>query len=298
MGECVPSDLLEIHRFLGDLAIPLKSLSVMVLLDIGLLVLDQRSKWVILMVSRPFKRDTLGTCFGQTSLGAKLQISKCLKSTSTTFWRQYLATAQQSTCKTYSSGWQWTQPPISFLENPIGSLAVGGEHERNIRFAKAFTNCQAEGLNAMRRVWPTSWCFPQSFYQDVGFINDFVDYFVLKAIQHQAAVSEKGSADEAKRYVFAYELAKSTNDALSIRSELLNILLAGRDTIASLLSHVFFILARQPDVWSKCGQRSAPWVIKSHHINRSRILSTSTWYSMKRWECILLCQSVLEKLSG
>jgi cytochrome P450 len=54
-----------------------------------------------------------------------------------------------------------------------------------------------------------------------------------------------------ERYVFLNELAKSTNDPKQLRDELLNILLAGRDTTASLLSHTWHALARRPDVWAK-----------------------------------------------
>ena len=71
-----------------------------------------------------------------------------------------------------------------------------------------------------------------------------VDEFVEKAFARRG--QEKSS-----RYVFADELVTQTNDRFQVRSELLNILLAGRDTTASLLSNVFFILSRRPDIWAK-----------------------------------------------
>lgn len=58
-------------------------------------------------------------------------------------------------------------------------------------------------------------------------------------------------ADGKKRYVFLYEMAKETQDRIQLRNELLNVLLAGRDTTASLLSNTFFVLARRPDIWAK-----------------------------------------------
>ena len=45
--------------------------------------------------------------------------------------------------------------------------------------------------------------------------------------------------DEQKGYVFLYELAKQTRDPKVLRDQLLNILVAGRDTTAGLLSFVF-----------------------------------------------------------
>lgn len=61
--------------------------------------------------------------------------------------------------------------------------------------------------------------------------------------------TEKGEVDN--RYVFLHQLVKETGDKLQIRSELLNILLAGRDTTASLLSNVWWQIARRPDVCAK-----------------------------------------------
>jgi hypothetical protein len=57
--------------------------------------------------------------------------------------------------------------------------------------------------------------------------------------------------EEKGKYIFANELALATDDPMQIRAELLNILLAGRDTTAGLLSNTFHVLARRPDVWAK-----------------------------------------------
>lgn len=53
------------------------------------------------------------------------------------------------------------------------------------------------------------------------------------------------------KYVFLEHLAKTPYGPKKIRDELLNVLLAGRDTTASLLSYFFWYLARRPDVDAK-----------------------------------------------
>lgn len=66
--------------------------------------------------------------------------------------------------------------------------------------------------------------------------------------------SRKAESEEphsTSRYVFLHELVSQTSDPIKIRSELLNILLAGRDTTASLLSNVWFELSNRPAVWSR-----------------------------------------------
>ena len=78
--------------------------------------------------------------------------------------------------------------------------------------------------------------------------TDFVDGFVEKGLAYKSSsAAEKGDG----RYVFCYELVNQTQDKVQIRSELLNILIAGRDTTASLLSDLWFELARRPDIWAK-----------------------------------------------
>ena len=51
--------------------------------------------------------------------------------------------------------------------------------------------------------------------------------------------------------MFLHDLISETTNKLAIRAELLNILVAGRDTTASLLSNVWFFLSKRRDIWSR-----------------------------------------------
>ena len=83
-------------------------------------------------------------------------------------------------------------------------------------------------------------------------VHDFVDRYVQKAIEHhRLKQSEKVSEKTSERYIFLHELAKETQDPVTLRSESLNILLAGRDTTASLLTNIWNVLSKRPDVWGK-----------------------------------------------
>lgn len=53
------------------------------------------------------------------------------------------------------------------------------------------------------------------------------------------------------RYVFLEALTQETQDPLELRSQILNILLAGRDTTASTLGWTFHQLARNPGLYQK-----------------------------------------------
>ena len=84
-------------------------------------------------------------------------------------------------------------------------------------------------------------------------IHKFADDIVSDAMARYKSntLFEKTGSLKKERYVFLYELLKQTQDPYTLRSELLNVLLAGRDTTAGLLSCTFHVLARRPDIWAK-----------------------------------------------
>lgn len=121
------------------------------------------------------------------------------------------------------------------------------------RFAQAFNRSQEEIAMGVRSGKINKRFRSKQFAEDCKFVHDFVDTYVEKGLAYRRALDSEGIKEDggAGRYVFLHELVKATTDPIQIRSELLNVLLAGRDTTASLLSDVFFELARRPDVWAK-----------------------------------------------
>lgn len=84
-------------------------------------------------------------------------------------------------------------------------------------------------------------------------VHAFVDRFVQRALKLVKEGKTKGD-EEKTNYVFLDALAAATQDPIELRSQLLNILLAGRDTTASLLSWTVLLLARHPPVLKKLRQ--------------------------------------------
>lgn len=137
---------------------------------------------------------------------------------------------------------------VDVLRSPTGS-------EQQL-FGEAFDFAQTE-LNLRLRLGPFVW-----FYRNRKFdtacirVHNFIDKFVAKALEfrRESQASGKTNNEDEKqkgKYIFMNELALATDDPIQIRSEILNILLAGRDTTAGLLSNTFHVLARRPDVWAK-----------------------------------------------
>ena len=122
----------------------------------------------------------------------------------------------------------------------------------NTRFAEAFNRSQEAIGEASRGGWLSTFFRESSFHDDVKYVHGFVDHFVQRGLNYRKTLdAEKAEAKSEERYVFLHELVKVTSDPVQIRSELLNILLAGRDTTASLLSNTWFELSRKPDIWER-----------------------------------------------
>jgi cytochrome P450 len=81
----------------------------------------------------------------------------------------------------------------------------------------------------------------KEFHQNVKIVHDFIDYFVQKALSQ--STSEKNPDTTKDGYIFLDALSKETSDPIELRSQLVNILLAGRDTTASTLGWFFFTMA-------------------------------------------------------
>lgn len=136
----------------------------------------------------------------------------------------------------------------------VGSLKMT---ESELSFAHAFNYAQSAiitrgtlGLLSM-------------FYRDPKahrcnrICRDFAQRFVDEAVHavetgKAEEEEEKGQCETKRRkYIFSHELAWRVSDKRRILDEVMNVLLAGRDTTASLLSNFFFMLAKNPAIWDK-----------------------------------------------
>jgi len=112
-------------------------------------------------------------------------------------------------------------------------------------FAEAFGLAQ-DYLASRSRASDLYWMVnPKEFQEANKRVHEVVDHYVNLALKSQR---EKPPGS---RYIFAEALAAETSDPKVLRDNMLNILLAGRDTTASLLSSAFYYMARHPHVWNR-----------------------------------------------
>jgi len=126
-------------------------------------------------------------------------------------------------------------------------------------FAHAFDKAQ-EYCNARFLYGPLGKIMPQAKEDKaaVALCREFIKPYVDQAVRYRRELDRKtaSGADasantESEKYTFLHELAKETTDPIRLRDELMNLLVAGRDTTASMLSNLFHVLAKRPDVWAK-----------------------------------------------
>ncbi|KAJ4304620.1 hypothetical protein N0V90_000146 [Kalmusia sp. IMI 367209] len=118
-------------------------------------------------------------------------------------------------------------------------------------FIEAFEYCENPFSNQNNERWGMLGMFlPDSkFKKCAKVIQDFADKLIEEEISTRATTAAQQAPT--KRYVFLDGLLSQTQDRNLIRAELLNILLAGRDTTASLLSNLLFEIPRHPDILAR-----------------------------------------------
>ena len=132
-----------------------------------------------------------------------------------------------------------------------GCLDPNGENERSLEFADALDRCQSLSdknilLVMLYEVLPEYLKQGSQFHKDVKLVRNFVEAIIARSLS-----KGKGASESSTNYVLLHELISHTNDIVKVRSELLNVLLAGRDTTAGFLSNIWFALSRNPNVWAR-----------------------------------------------
>lgn len=120
----------------------------------------------------------------------------------------------------------------------------------NVDFAWAFDRGQA-GLARRARFGPLFWLVSSAEFREcIRQCNSFMDHYVRRALNKEQRAAEAAGGGK-PRYVFLDALAEHTQDPVELRSQLMHILLAGRDTTASMMGWLFLELARDPARYQK-----------------------------------------------
>lgn len=136
-------------------------------------------------------------------------------------------------------------------DGTVPELPPHDDFEGRAKFGEAFNIAQKY---LATRSYTQSFYFlinTPEFRRSCKAVHAFAKYYVDKALELDDEALEKKSQSG---YTFLYELAKQTKDAKVLQDQLLNIMVAGRDTTAGLLSFTFFELARNPEIFDRLKQ--------------------------------------------
>ena len=95
----------------------------------------------------------------------------------------------------------------------------------------------------------------------------FADSYVDQALRHrqQNYVDQENGEDQPGRHTLLRGMAEQTNDRNVLRSQVLQALMAAQETTAALISNVFFLLSKHPDVWDTLRQEARH--LEAHELN-------------------------------
>jgi cytochrome P450 len=125
------------------------------------------------------------------------------------------------------------------------------EYSHGEAFSSAFETAQAGMAVRARLGFINKLYIDRNFSKACTLIHKYVDDLIQVALTRRD-VSRQNPKHREEPYVFLYELAdKLGNNPSALRYHVLNILVAGRDTTAGLISITCFLLARHKDVWER-----------------------------------------------
>ncbi|KAL8805272.1 MAG: hypothetical protein Q9182_002040 [Xanthomendoza sp. 2 TL-2023] len=150
----------------------------------------------------------------------------------------------------------------------FGQPVESSEDEDQDSFARSFDH--ASWITTLRsRLTDFYWLYNPAHYRAAcKTIKVFADGFVNRAL----SAKDAGKADtENDRYAFIEDLYASLKDESLVRDQLINILLAGRDTTACLLTWTIFLLVRHTPVLERLKEEIRSVADTGDDITRAQI---------------------------
>jgi len=135
-------------------------------------------------------------------------------------------------------------------------------------FAENFDYCSLIGAMRLRLA---NFCFlynPSKFKKACGQVKRYATHYVNHALKD---MDENGEESASERHPFILDLFKELQDRVLVRDQLMNVLIAGRDTTACLMSWAFYLLVRHPATLERLRQEIHSSTINEKGITRAQI---------------------------
>ncbi|THH32681.1 hypothetical protein EUX98_g1506 [Antrodiella citrinella] len=149
------------------------------------------------------------------------------------------------------------------IDSVNGTLPVPGQTSMSAKgslttdefgaFAQAFEMAQQVIVTRTHEgyFWPAFQLLKDDIQPHVDVIDKWIEPIIARVLANKAQMRKAGLSSQIDSCTFLEYLAENTEDPEIIKDQLLNILLAGRDTTAALLTYVTYMMAMCPDVACK-----------------------------------------------
>ncbi|KAF8156866.1 cytochrome P450 monooxygenase pc-2 [Crassisporium funariophilum] len=140
--------------------------------------------------------------------------------------------------------------PYPYNSSKAEPLDSGLESDPAARFAKAFSEAQAITVARARfgYNWPLIEFWSDRMVKPMSIVRELIDPIVAQAVAtRKTSMFKKGDATESEKTLLE-ELVNSTDDPVLLRDEIMSLLVAGRDTTASTVTFIVYMLAEHPNV--------------------------------------------------
>ncbi|KAI9677287.1 MAG: hypothetical protein M1829_002629 [Trizodia sp. TS-e1964] len=150
--------------------------------------------------------------------------------------------------------------------------------EETDTFEKAFD--YASYISAIRiRLADFEWLWkPAKFRAACAVVKKYASHFVQLALEDMKNNGEEAASE---KYAFIIDLYKDLQDPVLVRDQLVNVLIAGRDTTGCLMSWAFFLLVRHPEALTRVRDEIQSVTGGSTELTRAHIRN------MKYLKCVI-----------
>ncbi|KAM4067330.1 cytochrome p450 [Hirsutella rhossiliensis] len=150
----------------------------------------------------------------------------------------------------------------------FGEPFVGIKQSEHDTFAAAFDYTSL--ISAMRmRLADWHWVYnPRKYRKACALINNYATQYVNHALKE---MHENGEEAATKRHPFILDLFRGLQNPKLVRDQLMNVLIAGRDTTACLMSWACYQLVRHPASLERLRQEIMSFTTTGERLTRAHI---------------------------
>ncbi|KAG8728330.1 hypothetical protein FRC12_021836, partial [Ceratobasidium sp. 428] len=200
-------------------------------------------------MSRPyFSRDRI-THFDNFSRHADLAISKIPDKATAFDFQDLVSRFTMDSATEFLFG-----VDVGSLGEPLaGTEGSNSNSNSSARFAKAFSSVQEKIVT--RFTLANAWSYIEMFWdrtsEDMRVIHGYVEPILREKLEKKKRGELKIDKEGEEEATLLDHLVQHTDDEKIIMDELINILVAGRDTTASTLTFLCYMLAANPAIFAK-----------------------------------------------